>query len=141
VGQRITDGTLYRFVPNLTVYWEYDRDRPSPRVFRSRPGEEDGVSMYLEGHTAVPALERLQPSFGICAIEVQRLLQEPRLSVTYDPQGELPEGRAHVVVSGINRRTAEWIAREVVAVIRRPAPAVSSLAIAGEEAQTNPGAT
>lgn len=126
-GQHITDGILYRFIPNLAVYWEYDRDRPSPRVFRSRPGEKDGVSMYIEGHTILARLETLQPSFGICAVNVTRLLQESRLSVIYDPDETLPEGRAHVVVSGVNRRVAEWIAREVAHVVKRPAPAASSL--------------
>ncbi len=126
-GQRVTDGVLYRFIPNLVVYWEYDRDRPSPRVFRSRPGEKDGVSLFIEGHTLLARLEALQPSFGICAIDVARLLQEPRLSVIYDPDETLPEGRAHVVVAGVNRRVAEWIAREVASVVKKPALPASSL--------------
>lgn len=126
-GQRVTDGVLYRFIPNLAVYWEYDRDRPSPRAFRSRPGEKDGVSMYIEGHTSVDRLGALRPSFGIYAIDVERLLQEERLSITYDPDETLPEGHAHVTVAGVNRRVAEWIAREVAYRLNPPGPAVASL--------------
>ncbi|MGH7267693.1 MAG: hypothetical protein ACREMB_22985 [Candidatus Rokuibacteriota bacterium] len=126
-GQRVTEGVLYRFIPNLAVYWEYDRDRPSPRAFRSRPGEKDGVSMYIEGHTTLERLKALRPSFGIYGIEVERLLQEERLSVNYDPDGTLPEGRAHVTVIGVNRRVAEWIGREVAYRVKPPDPAVQSL--------------
>lgn len=121
-GQRVTDGTLYRFIPNLDVYWEYDRDRPSPRAFRSRPGETEGVSMYIEGHTTVEQLERLRPAFGIYAIDVTRLLEDERLSVTYDPDETAPEGHAHVVVSGVNRRVAEQIARQLAYRVKPPGP-------------------
>ena len=127
-GQRITRGLIYRFIPNTLVYWEYDRDRPSPRAFRLRPGEKDGVSMYLDGLTSADRLMAMKPMFGICTIRVEELLGEQRVSVLYMPDETLPEGAAHVAVSGVNRRVAEWIAREVAQRLKPPAAAVVSLA-------------
>lgn len=83
--------------------------------------------MHIEGHTILERLKALQPSFGIDAIDVERLLQEERLRVTYDPDASLPEGQAHVIVAGVNRCVAEWIAREVAYRVKPPGPAVQSL--------------
>lgn len=128
-GQHVTHGVLYRFIPNLDVYWEYDRDRPSPRAFRRRPGETDGLSMYIDGHTSVQRLELLQPTFGIYALNVASLSAEARLHVIYDPNDSLPEGRAHVFVTGVNRRVAEWIARDVAYRVKPPGLVASGLPI------------
>lgn len=122
-GERLTEGLLYRFIPNWRTLWDYDLDRPSPRAFRRRSGEQY-VSMYLDGLTGVQQLEALRPTFGICAVRVEDLLrgpvQDPLIEVVYEPDEEQPEGRAHVAVYGINRRRAEWLAREIAQCIRPP---------------------
>ena len=126
-GEHVIEGLLYRFIPNTNIYWEYDRDRPSPRAFRLRPGEKDGVSMYLDGLTSAERLEALRPTFGIYAVRAEKLLKEQRLSIVYLPDDTLPEGIAHVAISGVNRRVAEWIAREVAHRVKAPDAAVTSL--------------
>jgi hypothetical protein len=85
--------------------------------------------MYIEGHTSVERLEILQPTFGIYALRVASLSTEARLSVIYDPDDRLPEGRAHVFVTGVNRRVAEWIARDVAYRVKPPGPVASGLPI------------
>ena len=132
-GELIKHGLLYRLIPNSPIYWEYDRDRPSPRVFRLRPGERDGVSMYLDGLTSADRLEALEPSFGIYAVQVEHLLTEQRVSVVYMPDGTVPEGVAHVVVRGVNRRVAEWIARQIARRLKPPAAAAATLVSEPEE--------
>ncbi len=131
-GELITEGLLYRFIPNLDIYWEYDRDRPSPRAFRRRSNEGD-VSMYLDGLTTVAHLADLKPEFGIYSIRVERLLEHPAVSVIYDPDPMQPEGIAKVAVLGINRARAEWIARQIGERVKPPAAAVKDLAAGGDD--------
>jgi hypothetical protein len=125
-GEALTEGLLYRFIPNLEVYWEYDCDRPSPRVFRQRPNETD-VSMYLEGLTTVARLQQLKLDFGIYSVQVERLCAFGGMSIKYDPDLTQPEGVAKVAVTGINRRRAEHIAREIGERVHTPAAAVDNL--------------
>ncbi len=96
--------------------------------------------MYLHGLTDSERLQALKPAFGICTIRVEELLKEKRLSVSYLPDESLPEGLAHVVVSGMNRRVAEWIAREIAKCLKPPAAAVESLAV-NLENEESPGSS
>ncbi len=125
-GDDVPEGLLYRFIPNLAAYWEYDKDRPSPRAFRQRPTESD-VSMFLEGLTTADRLRALQPDFGLYAIPAERLHAFGGMGVKYDPDPTIPEGAAKVAVSGINRRRAEEIARVIGLRVHPPAPATESL--------------
>lgn len=125
-GDVVTEGLLYRFIPNLETFWEYDRDRPSPRSFRRRPNEAD-VSMYLNGLTTTGCLRILKASFGIYAFRVERLLELGGVTVVYDPDHTQPEGGSKVAVTGINRRRAELMAREIGERVNSPGPAVPSL--------------
>jgi hypothetical protein len=125
VGEAVIEGLLYRFIPNLEIYWEYDRDRPSPRAFRQRPAESD-VSMFLDGLTTVDRLRQLQPTFGIYAIRVERLCAFGGMSIKYDPNPTQPEGNAKVAVTGINRRRAEHIARVIGERVHPPGPATET---------------
>jgi hypothetical protein len=125
-GEVVTEGYLYRFIPNLEIYWEYDRDRPSPRAFRRRPTEAD-VSMYLNGLTTTGCLRIFKPSFGIYAFRVERLLELDGVTVVYDPDHTQPEGGSKVAVNGINRRRAELMAREIGERVNAPDPAVPGL--------------
>ena len=83
--------------------------------------------MYLDGFTSLDSLETLEPSFGIYAVKVEDLLRDQRLTVVYMPDDTVPEGAAHVVVSGVNRRVAEWIARQVAYRLKPPAAAPATL--------------
>ena len=125
-GEKVPEGVVFRFIPNLEIYWEYDRDRPSPRAFRTRPGEAD-VSMYLNGLTTTGCLKVLRPRFGIYAFQVERLLALGSVTVVYDPDETQFEGGAKVAVKGINRRRAELMAREIGERISPPEAAVKSL--------------
>ncbi len=118
---------MYRFIPNLEIYWEYDRDRPSPRAFRRRPSEGD-LSMYLNGLTTTGCLRVLKPSFGIYGFRVEDLLALEGVAVMYDPDHTQLEGGAKVAVTGINRRRAEAMAREIGDRVKAPDPAVPNLA-------------
>jgi hypothetical protein len=129
-GEAVTEGLLYRFIPNLEIYWEYDKDRPAPRVFRQRPSESD-VSMYLDGLTTVERLRALRPAFGIYAVSAERICAFGGMSIRYDPDPSVPEGAAKVAVTGINRRRSHHIARDIAERIRPPARAVASLGGAG----------
>lgn len=126
-GEVVTEGLLYRFIPNLEVYWEYDLDRPSPRAFRRRPNEGD-VSMYLNGLTTTGCLRILKPRFGIYGFRVKDLLALGGVAITYDPDHTQLEGGAKVAVTGINRRRAEAMARVIGDRVNAPDPAVPSLA-------------
>ena len=125
-GEVVTEGLVYRFIPNLEIYWEYDRDRPSPRAFRLRPNEGD-VSMYLNGLTTSGCLRMFKPTFGLYAFPVDRLLGLGGVTVVYDPDHTQQEGGSKVAVRGINRRRAELMAREIGERISAPAPAIFSL--------------
>jgi hypothetical protein len=119
----ITEGILFRFVPNWQTHWEYDLNRPSPRAFRRRPGEEY-VSAYLDGKTSVAALADLYSDFAICALEVPKLLaHNSEIWVTPRPISDVPEGLALVGIYGINRNRAEWVARELSKTVKGPAAA------------------
>lgn len=127
LGEAVTEGVVYRFIPNLAIYWEYDRDRPSSRAFRRRPNEGD-LSGYLNGLTTTGCLKILRPPFGIFAFRVEDLLALGEVAVIYDPDHTQPEGGAEVAVTGINRRRAEVMAREIGDRVCAPAPAVQALA-------------
>lgn len=109
-------GPLLRFIPNWDeIYWEYDRDRPSPRAWRKR-SNEDYVSAYLEGDgdcfTSVEALEAIKPHFAIFRITAERLIALGNVRIEYKPLKDEPEGHAHVGIFGINRSRAEKLARD-----------------------------
>ncbi len=125
-GEVVTEGLLYRFIPNLNIYWEYDRDRPSPRAFRLRSNEGD-VSMYLDGLTTCGCLRMFKPSFGLYAFRVERLLELGGVTVVFDPDHTQQEGGSKVAVTGINRRRAELMARNIGERIAPPDPVVASL--------------
>lgn len=83
--------------------------------------------MFLDGLTSVDRLQELRPNFGIYTVRIEKLTTEQRRTVIYSPDETLQEGIAHVAVSGVNRRVAEWIAREVAERVKPPAAAVLNL--------------
>ena len=129
-GDPITSGPLLRFIPNWDkITWEYDKDRPSPRAWRERPGE-DYVSIFLEGEdaafTSVEALKKLKPDFAIYRVTAETLIGLGNVTLQYKPVAE-PEGHAHVGIFGINRSRAEKLARGLVPTerVKDPGPAAA----------------
>lgn len=115
-GDLIESGPLLRFIPNGDVIaWEYDKDRPSPRAWRQRPGE-DYVSLYREADdgagTSVAALKELKPDFAIFRVTAEALIALGNVKIEYKPTSDYPEGHAHVGVFGINKSRAEKLARD-----------------------------
>jgi len=83
--------------------------------------------MYLDGLTTVDRLRQLKPALGIYAVRAERLCAFGGMGIKYDPDSTLPEGAAKVAVTGINRRRAEYIAREIGERVHSPAAAVENL--------------
>jgi hypothetical protein len=128
-GDPIDSGPLLRFIPNWDVIaWEYDRDRPSPRAWRRRAGEEY-VSLYREADddagTSVEALREQHPDFAIFRVTVESLTNLGNVSVKYKPLKNELLGNAHVGAFGINRPRAEKLARDPLLTERLNGPAAA----------------
>lgn len=123
-------GPLLRFIPNWDVIsWEYDKDRPSPRAWRRRAGE-DYMSIYREAEdecgTSFAALERLKPDFAIFRVAAETLISLGGVRIAYKPVKGDPEGHAHCSVEGINRARAEKLARDRPLTERLKGPGLAS---------------
>jgi hypothetical protein len=117
-GKPITDGVLYRRIPNKADYYAEAEDRPSGLVFLPDK-DEDYVSMSLQSKITPEKLLAGHPGYGLCEIDVRDLL-EVGLRVTYQPE----HGDDHVAVWGFSSSKPGARLRRKVAfrarVIRRP---------------------
>jgi len=120
-GDRITEGSVYRRIPNWPNYFK--DGRPTSLNFRPDSGENT-VSMALTSMITPDELLAGSPGFGRCTLHIVHLLALG-LTVAYTPE----HGQGHVDVGGLEgkdkatievRRRVSFFAENVHAPVPGP---------------------
>ena len=71
-GEEITEGTVYRRIPNWRGYFDPRTGRPLRKTFEPRPQDEGALSTDLARSEAERKLEK-HPGFGLCALDIEQM--------------------------------------------------------------------
>lgn len=105
-GQEITDGVVYRRIPNRPTFYDHEQHRPTSQTFR-RDAQEPYVSMSLASLCTMDEVMAGDEhrDFGLCSLPVSSLIALG-LTVTYEPD----YGYAHVGVWNVTKSKCSMLA-------------------------------
>jgi hypothetical protein len=76
-GHRLTEGRLYRRIPNWAGFFDDEAGQPEPLIFQPREKDQGCISTFLIEDEARASLESPQhEGFGLCVLDVEKMIAE-----------------------------------------------------------------
>jgi hypothetical protein len=120
-GQEVTEGLLYRRIPNDAAHWVREEQRPTKFNFVPAKAHVH-LSMQIGGRTTPEKILADYPGFGLLEIEVIAFASRG-LRVTYQPA----EGHDHVAVWGLKNAPKPLLRELETQILRAWAPVSQAL--------------
>ena len=127
-GDEITEGIIYRRIPNRETHFEREAGIPTYFAFFPRPQDHGVLSAYLKDYVSEEEA-RTDPNrpgdrtFGLCELDIAKIrtATQEAVSVRYAPSTQ-PLGYAHVKVYGCAEIEVATQIAKLVKVIHPPGP-------------------
>ncbi len=76
-GQEVTEGLIYRRIPNRGTYYDYDLEMVDVSAFILRPRDRGSLSALLNREEARASLKiPVHKGFGLCVLDVAKMKAE-----------------------------------------------------------------
>jgi hypothetical protein len=119
-GDEVTDGYVYRRIPNFESHYNYEASRPEPAAFVPRFRDEGFLSGHLDEAEARAALAdpRLK-GFGLCKLDIDVMRRESagRIQVIFAPW---KESRSHVRIAGCTQEEVPMLLADIAEIVEEP---------------------
>lgn len=147
-GELVTEGLLYRWVPNTEDSFDYEEKKPCKLAFRPDKGER-GISVFLADLLNSPGdVVSDLPGYGVCQFTVGQLLAEARrlradrgnrfdeeITITYEPTKQPTKGQAHCYIQPVPAVVQKALYKRVAAMTPEFLP---DAAVAGFDPDRDP---
>ena len=127
-GQRITEGHVFRRIPNWRTHFDEDEGRPDITAFAPRLQDGDALSAHLE--TLVSEVQAIRfmdedpglRNFGLCRLDIGQIVKETDglAWVEYRGTAQPVLGHAHVVIRDCRAVEIQLVLARIARVVRPP---------------------
>jgi hypothetical protein len=119
-GQEVTEGFVYRRIPNTETDFDYDEMLPEPSTFVPRIRDRGAISGHLDEAEAMAQLaDPRHAGFGLAAFDIDTLRRESagKARVVFDPGRR---SRSHVRIYGCDDDNVRLLLATIAEMIREP---------------------
>jgi hypothetical protein len=122
----LTEGTVYRRIPNYPTYFDPDSGRPERAAFEPRAQDKNGLSVDLVRDVAEQALKQPRhEGFGLCSLNIADIV---RVTNGVARIKKPPPGQSHVRIENCSSEEVQLALAEI-AKIEIPLRGVVPLAV------------
>ena len=115
--EELTDGTVYRRIPNWPTYYDQDSGRPERITFEPRPQDRGALSADLNREVAERALKQQRhEGFGLCSLAIPEI---KRVTNGVARVNKPPAGESHVRIENCDSEDVQ-LALALIAKVEIP---------------------